>query len=178
MSGFEPGWKMSAPDFTITYSSRNILSPPSLLGYQALKDEHGSQRYSPELNERQYQPVYKILQRPQEQSYLETSLNALQQMNSGQLMNAAIMAHRPVPMPQGGIYPHHPHMGSHVFTEVSQGQISGGGTPPSTNPSSHSKQRSATPLEQSWEDNEFQFSSPAFLNFKFDPKPILACLPT
>ncbi|KAK2559283.1 m7GpppN-mRNA hydrolase [Acropora cervicornis] len=113
-----------------------------------------------------------------EQSYLETCLNPLQQMNSGQLMYAAIMAHRPVPMPQGNIYPHHPHMGSQVFTEVSQGQISGGGTPPSTNPTSHSKQRPATPLEQSWEDNEFQFSSPAFLNFKFDPKPILACLPT
>ena len=178
VSGFEPGWKMSASDFTITYSGRHILSPPSLLGYQALKDEHGSQRYSPDLNERQCQPVYKILQRPQEQSYLETSLNPLHQMNSGQLMYTAIMAHRPVPMPQGNIYPHHPHMGSQVFTEVSQGQISGGGTRPSTNPSSHSKQRPATPLEQSWEDNEFQFSSPAFLNFKFDPKPILACLPT
>ena len=177
VSGFEPGWKISASDFAITYS-RHILPPPSLLGYQALKDEHGSQGYSLDLKERQNQPAYKILQRSREQSLLEASLNPLQQMNSGQLMYAAIMAHRPVPMPLGGIYHHHPYMGSQVFTEVSQGQISGHGTPPSTTSSSHSKQRPATPLEHSWEDNEFQFSSPAFLNFKFDPKPILACLPT
>lgn len=177
-SGIEPGWKMSASDFRITYSSRHVLSLPSLLGYQALKDEHGSQRYSPDPKERQYQPVFKILQRSQEESLIEAPLNQLQQMNSEQLMYATIMGHRPVPMPQGVIYHHHHHMGSQVFTEVSQGQISGRGIPPSTTSPSRSKQRPATPLEHSWEDKEFQFSSSAFLNFKFDPKPILACLPT
>lgn len=120
-------------------------------------------------------PVYKILQRPAEESQEEEPLNPIQKLLSGKLGYGPITTNQPRP-PMGVVTSHgdiyqpyyHPqgfnkeHASPHV-------------TPPM---SARSKQSTASPSEHSWEDKEFQFSSSVFLNFKFDTKPILACLPT
>lgn len=137
---------------------------------------------SPVMKEREYRPVYKILQRPSEETHSETSLNPLQQLLSGTLGYGPITTTQPSPpvgmsSPQGASY--HPYPHPQGVIGYNQEHIPGHGQTPHTPPSSsRSKQRIATPSEHSWEDKEFQFSSPAFLNFKFDTKPILACLPT
>ncbi|XP_068694461.1 m7GpppN-mRNA hydrolase-like [Montipora foliosa] len=146
-------------------------------GYQALKEEQGGQRLSPVMREREDKPFYKILQRPQEDSHaVESSNDPLIKLLSGELGHSPLMTHHPFSIPQGVIHPPHAH--SQGVNEHSHGLLPARGTPPKKTSSTRSKQRPATPSEHSWEEKEFQFSSSAFLNFKFDPKPILACLPT
>jgi len=120
-------------------------------------------------------PVYKILQRPPEESHEEEPLNPIQRLLSGTLGYGPITTNEPRPpmgvvTTHGTIYQpyHHP-----------QGFSKEHASPHGTSPmSARPKQSTASPSEHSWEDKEFQFSSSVFLNFKFDTKPILACLPT
>ena len=133
------------------------------------------------MKERDDRPVYKILQRQSEESVTEKSLNPLQQLLSGKLGYGPITAPQPSPpmgvsTPHGTIY--HPYAHPQGVIGFNQ-ELSPRGAPPTPSSSSRSKQQlTATPSEHSWEDKEFQFSSSAFLNFKFDTKSILACLPT
>lgn len=160
--------------------------PIILKDYQSLKDEEAGHRVSPVMKERGDRPVYKILQRPSDESVNEKSLNPLQQLLSGKLGFGPITAPQPSPpmgvsTPHGDIY--HPYSHPQGVIGFNQEHISPRGALPTPLPtpssSSRSKQQwTATPSEHSWEDKEFQFSSPAFLNFKFDTKSILACLPT
>ena len=109
----------------------------------------------------------------------EKSSNPLQYLLSGALGLGPITPTHPAPpmdVPHEASY--YLYSRTQVVTGLHQEQIMSHGTPPIQTSSSRSKHRIATPLEHSWEEKEFQFSSPAFLNFKFDPKPILACLPT
>ena len=123
-------------------------------------------------------PVYKILQRPAEESNTEESLNPIQKLLSGTLGYGPITTNQPrsplgVVTAHGAIY--HPYHYPQAVAGHSKEHMSLHGAPPM---SSRSKQWTASPSEHSWEDKEFQFSSSAFLNFKFDTKSILACLPT
>jgi len=166
----------------LNHPLRQHHTPPGakiMRDYQSLKEEQAGHRVSPVLKEREFTPVYKILQRPSEESLTEKSLNPLQQLLSGTLGYGPITATQPAPpmgvaTPHGGIY--HPYPQGVIG--FNQEHAPPHGSPPTPPTSSRSKQRIATPSEHSWEDKEFQFSSSAFLNFKFDTKPILACLPT
>lgn len=145
-----------------------------LKDYQALKEEQARHRSSPVLKGREYRPV-QILQRPSEESLTENSSNPLQHLLSGALDLGPITPTHPAPPLEASYY----HFSrTQVVTGLHQEQIMPHGTPPIQTSSPRTKERIATPLEHSWEEKEFQFSSPAFLNFKFDSKPILACLPT
>ena len=130
------------------------------------------------MREREYRPVYKILQRPSEESASEKSLNPIQQLLSGTLAFGPITAPQPA-SPMGVATPHGAFYHPQGVTRINQEQMLPHGTPSTPPSSSRSRQRitTSTPSEHSWEEKEFQFSSPAFLNFKFDTKPILACLP-
>lgn len=130
------------------------------------------------MKEKDDKPVYKILQRPAEESHEEEPLNPIQKLLSGTLGYGPITTNQPRPpmgvvTSHGAIYqPYHHPQGVIGFSKE---HAAPHGTPPM---SSRSKQPAASPSEHSWEDKEFQFSSSVFLNFKFDTKPILACLPS
>ena len=150
----------------------------TILDYQAFKEENSGHRASPVMREKEEKPVYKILQRPAEESHTEEPLNPIQKLLSGTLGYGPITTHQPPPplgvsTPQGAVY--HPYHHPQGVIGFSREHSSRHGTPPV---SSRTKQPTASPSEHSWEDKEFQFSSSAFLNFKFDTKSILACLPT
>lgn len=145
--------------------------------YQALKEKNSAHRSSPVAKEKEGKPVYKILQRPTDESYTEEPSNPLQKLLSGSLGYGPVTAHQPFPpmgvaTPEGSVNPpyHHTHGVIGVHREHLPLE-----TPPKL---SRSKQPATSPSEHCWEDKEFQFSSPAFLNFKFDTKSILDCLPT
>ncbi|KAL9986874.1 hypothetical protein ACROYT_G001083 [Oculina patagonica] len=149
--------------------------PRTLKDYQ----EDSGHRVSPVMKEKDDKPVYKILQRPAEESHTEEEpLNPIQKLLSGTLGYGPITTNQPRPpmgvaTAHGAIYqPYHHPQGVIGFSKE---HMSPHGTPPM---SSRPKHWTASPSEHSWEDKEFQFSSPAFLNFKFDTKSILACLPT
>ncbi|KAJ7365944.1 hypothetical protein OS493_002681 [Desmophyllum pertusum] len=133
------------------------------------------------MKEKDDKPVYKILQRPAEESLTEEPLNPIQKLLSGTLGYGPITTHQPPPpvgvvTSHGGMYhPHHPHHHPQGVIGFNKEHVPPHGTPPMT---SRLKQSTAYPSEHSWEDKEFQFSSPAFLNFQFDTKSILSCLPT
>lgn len=173
---FCPNWRCKEGYVLLLYSFNcNIYSFIVILDYQAFKEEESGHRVSPVMRGKDDKPVYKILQRPAEESQEEEPLNPIQKLLSGKLGYGPITTNQPRPpmgvvTSHGDIYQpyHHPqgfskeHASPHV-------------TPPM---SARSKQSTASPSEHSWEDKEFQFSSSVFLNFKFDTKPILACLPT
>nr|XP_058956380.1 m7GpppN-mRNA hydrolase-like [Pocillopora verrucosa] len=145
--------------------------------YQALLEENLAHRSSPVAREKEGTPVFKILQRPTDESYTEEPFNPIQKLLSGSLGFGPVTAHQPFPplgaaTPERGAYPPYHHM--HGVIGVHREHLSPG-TPLM---SSRSKQPETSPSEHSWEDKEFQFTSPAFLNFTFDTKSILACLPT
>lgn len=149
--------------------------------YQSLKEAELGHRVSPVMKDRDDKPMYKILQRPAEEAVNEKSFNPIEQLLSGKLGYGPITPTQP-PTPMGvstSYEPtHHPYFHPQGIIGISPEHASPRVTP-STPPSSlRHKQRTATPSEHSWEDKEFQFTSPAFLNFKFDRKSILACLPT
>ena len=151
------------------------------LDYQSLKEAELRHRVSPVMKDRDDKPMYKILQRPAEEAVNEKSFNPIQQLLSGELGYGPITPTQP-PTPMGvstSYEPtHHPYFHPQGIIGISPEHASPRVTP-STPPSSlRHKQRIATPSEHSWEDKEFQFTSPAFLNFKFDRKSVLACLPT
>lgn len=146
-----------------------------ILDYQASKEDDSGHRLSPVMKGKGDKLVYTILQRPAEESHEEEPSNPIQKLLSGTLGYGPIMTNQPrspmgVVTSHGDIY--QPYYHPQGFSKE---HAPPHGTPPM---SARSKQPASSPSEHSWEDKEFQFSSSVFLNFKFDTKPILACLPT
>ena len=160
---------------TVKFNAKDNISFSS--DYQALLEENLAHRSSPVAREKEGTQVFKILQRPTDESYTEEPFNPIQKLLSGSLGFGPVTAHQPFPplgaaTPERGAYPPYHHM--HGVIGVHREHLS----PWTPLMSSRSKQPETSPSEHSWEDKEFQFTSPAFLNFKFDTKSILACLPT
>ena len=133
--------------YILSLSSKSFheVSLSQIPGYQALKDKQGGQRLSPVMREREDKPFYKILQRPQEDSYaVKSSNDPLIKLLSGELGHSSLMTHHPFSIPQGVIHPPHAH--SQGVNEHNQGLLPARRTPPKKTSSTRSKQRPATQL--------------------------------